>query len=103
MACWSGVRSAGHGLAEVGGAADVLLEADEVGVAGGVLDATEDELATEAVVGDVAVLGAVAELLEQAASAQASTTAASAPGKRRFMDQLHPLTSSGDAHPRCLR
>ncbi len=74
-------------MAEVGGVADEPLE---VGVVKGVLDATEDELATEAVVGDVAVLGAVAELLEQAPSAQVSTTAPSAAERRRFMDQLHP-------------
>jgi len=93
----------GHGLAEVGGAVVVLLEADELGVVGGVLDATEDELATDADADDASVVGAVAELLEQAASTQASTTAANAPGQRRFMDQLHPLKSSGDAHPRGLR
>lgn len=87
-------------MADVGGAAVELLEADEVGVVGGVLDATKDELATETVVDDVAVVGAVAELLEQAASTQVSTAAPSAAERRRFMDPLHPLKSSGDARSR---
>ena len=57
----------------------------------------EDELGGDAVVRVAVVLGAVAELLEHAASVPTSTTAVIALRSCLFIDQLHPL-SSGDAH-----
>ena len=58
----------------------------------------EDELGADAVVRVAVVLGAVAELLEHAASVPTSTTAVIALRRCLFIDQLHPLKSSGDAH-----
>ena len=58
----------------------------------------EDELGTDAVVRVAVVLGAVAELLEHAASVPTSTTAVIVLKRCLFIDQLHPLKSSGDAH-----
>ena len=58
----------------------------------------EDELRADAVVRDAVVLGAVAELFEHAASVPTSTTAVIVLRRCLFMDQLHPLKSSGDAH-----
>ena len=55
----------------------------------------EDELRADAVVR--LLLGAVAELLEHAASVPTSTTAVIALRSCLFIGQLHPL-SSGDAH-----
>ena len=52
----------------------------------------EDELGADAVVRvDAVVLGAVAELLEHAASVPTSTTAVIALRRCLFIDQLHPL------------
>ena len=63
----------------------------------------EDELGGDAVVRVAVVLGAVAELLEHAASVPTSTTAVITLRRCLFIDQLHPLKSSGDARPRGLR
>jgi len=64
-------------------------------VTGEALVTGEDELRADAVVR--LLLGAVAELLEHAASVPTSTTAVIALRRCLFIDQLHPL-SSGDAH-----
>ena len=62
---------------------------------GEVLVTGEDELRADAVVR--LLLGAVAELLEHAASVPTRTTAVIALRSCLFIGQLHPL-SSGDAH-----
>ena len=63
----------------------------------------EDELGGDAVVRVAVVMGAVAELLEHAAIVPTSTPAVIALRSCLFIDQLHPLKSSGDARPRGLR
>jgi len=67
-------------------------------VTGEALVTGEDELGGDAVVRVAVVLGAVAELLEHAASVPTSTTAVIALRRCLFIDQLHPLKSSCDAH-----
>ena len=78
-------------------AVELLDAADEVSVAGEALVTGEGVLVTDAVVRFAVVSGAVAELLEHAASVPTSTTAVIALRSCLFIGQLHPL-SSGDAH-----
>ena len=78
-------------------AVELLDAADEVSVAGEALVTGEGVLVADAVVRFAVVSGAVAELLEHAASVPTSTIAVMALRRCLFIDQLHPL-SSGDAH-----
>ena len=84
-------------------AVELLDAAEEVGVTGEALVTGEGVLVADAVVRFAVVSGAVAELLEHAASVPTSTTAVIALRRCLFIDQLPPLKSSGDAHPRGLR
>ena len=85
------MRSAGHGFAAVAGAVELLDTADEVGVTGEALVTGEGELGAEAVVRvDAVVLGAVAELLEHAASVPTRTTAVIALQTSLFMKPPTP-------------
>ena len=86
-------------------AVELLDAADEVSVAGEALVTGEGVLVADAVVRFAVVSGAVAELLEHAASVPTSTTAVIGLSSSRrclFID-LHTPRSSGDAHPRGLR
>src|SRR5664279_2977376 len=82
MACCSGVRSPDHGFADVGDGAATALLTDDRELEGAADDApvvVDDELTAEYV--DAGSGGESAALFEQAARAQASTTAVRAADK----------------------